>query len=64
MSTSKIERKLETNIQGLGLMKMKIENQGGDNEPDACSTQRLRVAVRVRPLIPKDFGREVVVHVE
>ena len=60
MSTSKIERKIENNIQGL----MKIENQGLDGAASAATTQRLRVAVRVRPLLPKDFGREVVVHVD
>jgi len=60
MSTSKIERKIENNIQGL----MKIENQGMDGAAAVSTTQRLRVALRVRPLLPKDFGREVVVHVE
>ena len=60
MSTSKIERKIEKQIEGL----KKIENQGLEKAESTATTQRLRVAVRVRPMLPKDFGREVVVHVE
>ena len=59
MSATKIERTIENNLEGL----KKIENQGLD-AASALTTQRLRVALRVRPLLPKDLGREVVVHAE
>ena len=33
-------------------------------EPAPFVPQRLNVAVRVRPLLPKDIGKEVIVHAD
>lgn len=62
MSTSKLESNIKRNEYQLEQYNSRKKTEIKKKDPGVI--QRLNVAVRIRPILPKDFDKEVIIHAE